>query len=89
MKRFSAEAYKRKLEESTSCENCEKVPLDKLKEDSQYIFISYSHKDYKMVYRDLADLYESDIPNGAMYTGEWLDGKRHGNGTYTLADGTK
>ncbi len=62
MSNFNAEEYKKKLEASTSCETCEKVPVSKLKKNSHYIFISYSHKDYKKVYSDLADLYESDIP---------------------------
>ena len=62
MSKFNAEEYKKKLQESTSCETCEKVPLPKLKKNTRYIFISYSHKDYKKVYSDLVDLYVSDIP---------------------------
>lgn len=25
--------------------------------------------------------------NGDVYTGNWIKGKKHGNGTYTYADG--
>ena len=28
-------------------------------------------------------------PNGDEYTGEFKDGKRHGQGSFTLADGSK
>ena len=62
MAEFVAEEYKKLLEASTSCDTCEKVPIKKLDEGDSYIFISYSHKDYKKVYADLADLYESNIP---------------------------
>ena len=59
---FNAEEYKKALEASTSCESCAKVPHLKMDDKTRYIFISYSHKDYKKVYSDLADMYESDIP---------------------------
>lgn len=62
MPKFNAEEYRKKLEKSTSCETCEKIPVSKLNSKTRYIFISYSHKDYKKVYSDLAYLYESDIP---------------------------
>ena len=29
------------------------------------------------------------FPNGAMYEGEWRNGKKDGRGTYTFADGSK
>ena len=67
MPEFSAERYKKRLLKSQSCDTCEKVPLPKLNEKTRYIFISYSHKDYKKVYCDLADLHESGIPF-------WYDG---------------
>ena len=62
MARFSAQDYKERLAASESWRTCEKVPLPKLFDKSHYIFISYSHKDYKQVYADLADLYENNIP---------------------------
>jgi hypothetical protein len=62
MPQFDVESYKKRLLASHSCETCEKVPSPKLGEDTRYIFISYSHKDYKQVYCDLAELYQSDIP---------------------------
>ena len=62
MARFCAQDYKERLAASESWRTCEKVPLPKLYDKSHYIFISYSHKDYKQVYADLADLYENNIP---------------------------
>lgn len=62
MPEFDAEAYKQRLDASSSCTECEKVPLPKLGEKERYIFISYSHKDYKQVYADLAELYAADVP---------------------------
>ncbi len=62
MDNFIAKEYKEILASSTTCESCEKVPMKKLTDNESYIFISYSHKDYKKVYNDLADLYESNIP---------------------------
>ncbi len=62
MSDFNAAEYKKELEESQSCETCRKVPHLKIGDNTRYIFISYSHKDYKKVYSDLADMYESDIP---------------------------
>lgn len=61
MVKFVAAEYKERLALSTSCETCEKVPLPKETANDSYVFISYSHKDYKKVYCDLADLYESGI----------------------------
>lgn len=62
MAAFNAEEYKQKLKTAASIDDCEKVRIPKLKEDQSFIFISYSHKDYKLVYQDLADLRESGIP---------------------------
>lgn len=59
---FDLQDYLRKLEASENIETCEKVPCDKVGKDESYIFISYSHKDYKKVYADLAGLYASNIP---------------------------
>ena len=67
---FSAEAYKKQLENATDIETCEK--LRPIVRDNTYIFISYCHKDYKNVYSDLADLYAA----GARfrYDAEFLPG---------------
>lgn len=62
MAKFMAEEYTKQLEISSSCDTCKKVPLPKLGKDSRYLFISYSHKDYKLVYKDLAHLYEGNVP---------------------------
>ncbi len=58
---FNAAEYKERLQESTDIKTC-KVPLPPLKYGASYVFISYSHKDYKQVYAVLADLYEQGIP---------------------------
>ena len=62
MPEFDVEQYLQQLETSTSCHTCPKVPSPKLGKKERYIFISYSHKDYKQVYADLAQLYDTDIP---------------------------
>lgn len=62
MANFKAEEYKKALESSADINSCEKVPIPNLQNNQSYIFISYSHRDYKKVYSDLADLYESGIP---------------------------
>lgn len=38
-----------------------KIPLRKNVEEQDYIFISYSHKDYAKVYRDLAEFYQKGV----------------------------
>jgi hypothetical protein len=69
MSDFNAAEYKKKVLSSPSINECEKIRVPEFKKDQRYIFISYSHKDYKQVYCDLADLYESDIP---FWYDEWL-----------------
>ena len=59
--KFSPEEYKRQLATSDSIQNCPKVPLPQIDENQNYIFISYSHKDYKKVYADLADMYKAGV----------------------------
>lgn len=46
--------YIRKLRESTGIEDCEAVPVEEVSDQQDFLFISYSHKDYKQVYEDLA-----------------------------------
>ena len=59
---FDATLYKERLAQSQDCKTCEKVPMPKFDRDEKtYIFISYSHADYKAVYSDLADLYEKNV----------------------------
>ena len=62
MPKFSAEKYKKELAAANSIEDVGKNLLPRLKKDQNYIFISYSHRDYKKVYQDLADLRESGVP---------------------------
>ena len=58
---FNAAEYKALLSQADSIQCCPKVPLPQIGEDQNYIFISYSHKDYKKVYADLADMYEAGV----------------------------
>lgn len=58
---FNAEEYKKQLLASTDIKSCPKVPLPQINENENYIFISYSHKDYKHVYADLADMYVAGV----------------------------
>ena len=66
---MSREAYsreeiewkKREIIESDDDKNCPKPPLPELGEHSNYIFISYPHKDYKQVYCDLWDYYAEGV----------------------------
>lgn len=62
MAAFSAEEYKNELAITFGIEQLgQKLFLDP-KKDQGFVFISYSHKDYKLVYRDLADLRERGVP---------------------------
>ncbi len=58
---FDVAAYQTKLRVSQSIADCEKVPMPPLREDQNYVFISYSHRDYKAVYSDLAVLYAAGV----------------------------
>lgn len=58
---FSVEQYVKKLENSESIIQCEKVPVPDIAENQNYIFISYAHRDYKRVYADLAMLYHAGV----------------------------
>ena len=68
---FNAAEYKERLKKSTSINDCEIIPV-KLKEDDDYVLLSYAHADYKQVYAAIADLYE----NGVAF---WYD-NGHGEG---------
>jgi hypothetical protein len=59
--KFCATEYKKSLENSESISSCPKVPLPLFDDNQNYIFISYSHKDYKKVYADLADMHEAGV----------------------------
>lgn len=58
----SVEAYKQAVRDTRKIGECTRPPAPKLGENVRYIFISYSHKDYKKVFCELADLYESGVP---------------------------
>lgn len=58
---FDVDQYVKKLEQSENIQDCETVPIPDIAENQNYIFISYSHKDYKKVYADLAFLYREGV----------------------------
>lgn len=58
----SPEAYKQAVLSTAHIGECTKPPAPKPGEGVRYVFISYSHKDYKKVFCELADLYESGVP---------------------------
>lgn len=62
MARFGYKKYLQELEAAESIDQISTSLLPKLKGSQNYIFISYSHRDYKQVYRDLAELRKNDIP---------------------------
>lgn len=53
--------YQKELAKSTSITDCDKVPVPQCAEHQNYIFISYSHKDYKKVYHDLAQMHNAGV----------------------------
>jgi hypothetical protein len=57
MSEFDLESYLQQLKDSETISDCIKVPVPSIQMDQNYIFVSYSHKDYKAVYFDLAHLY--------------------------------
>ncbi len=61
---FALNEYKNELLCSESIDVCSRVPIPKINENENYIFISYSHKDYKCVFSDLADMYSSKVRFG-------------------------
>lgn len=61
IEKLDAKEYKELLACSDSIKTCPKVPLPQIEENQNFIFISYSHKDYKEVYADLADMYEAGV----------------------------
>lgn len=60
MAEFDALEYIEKLNQSDDINSTPKVPLPSYG-DENFVFISYSHKDYKAVYADLAQLYERGV----------------------------
>lgn len=58
---FNSEDYIKKVMESENIDDCPKVPIPEIEEKQNYIFISYSHKDYKQVFSDLALMYEKGV----------------------------
>lgn len=61
MSEFNVSSYMRQLEEAATIDVCPKVPIPPIQANQNYLFISYSHKDYAKVYADLAHLYDRGI----------------------------
>jgi len=61
MNAFNASGYITALMASSSIENCTPVPLPDVGPNENFLFISYSHADYKQVYSDLALLYSAGV----------------------------
>lgn len=58
---FNCKEYQENLKNSEKITDCDRVPVPKCAEHQNYIFISYSHKDYKKVYHDLASMYDAGV----------------------------
>ena len=61
MVEFDCAEYQKSLADSIIITDCERVPVPKCAEHQNYIFISYSHRDYKQVYHDLAHMYQAGV----------------------------
>lgn len=61
MNEFILEDYLRELSAAESIDDCPKVPIPDFQRNQNYLFISYSHRDYKAVYSDLAHLYSRGV----------------------------
>ena len=57
MGEFVLEEYLQVLQNAKNIDDCLKVPIPEMDNDQNYVFVSYSHDDYKEVYYDLAHLY--------------------------------
>lgn len=58
---FNVDQYISQLQSSDSITTCDAVPLPEISDNQNYIFISYSHQDYKQVYADLAVMYHAGV----------------------------
>lgn len=61
MHEFILEDYLQELSASETIDDCLKVPIPDFQRNQNYLFISYSHRDYKAVYSDLAHLYSRGV----------------------------
>lgn len=52
---------KQEILASTDIKNCPKPPIPQYAQNQNYVFISYSHKDYKSVYCDLLEFYNCGV----------------------------
>lgn len=57
----SIDEYIRHLEESTSIADCDLIPAEERIDEQDFLFISYSHSDYKKVFADLAVMEQAGI----------------------------
>lgn len=61
MLRQSFEGYINNLRNSKDISDCEVVPVAEITDEQDFLFISYSHRDYKKVYEDLAVMSQAGI----------------------------
>jgi len=61
MDEFVLEDYLKQLSATDDIDDCPKVPIPTIQQNQNYLFVSYSHKDYKAVYADLAHLYCANV----------------------------
>ena len=61
MENFDINKYLEELSLSESIDTCPKVPRPSISEEQNYIFVSYSHADYKAVYKALARMYDGGV----------------------------
>lgn len=57
----SLESYIQKLRESECISACEAVPVEEITDKQDFLFVSYSHHDYKKVFEDLAVMAHAGI----------------------------
>lgn len=58
---FDINSYIKQLNAAVSISTCDPVPVPEISENQNYVFISYSHQDYKQVYADLAVMYHYGV----------------------------
>lgn len=55
------ERYIRELRNSASISRCAAVPVEEIADTQDFLLVSYSHKDYKKVYEDLAVMSQAGV----------------------------
>ncbi len=61
MSNIDYDILKQQILSSNNFEECPKPPMIRLRDDDNYVFISYSHKDYKAVFCDLLEFHKAGV----------------------------